>query len=280
MDWKDDFPKENRYFETENGILYHGDCVEMLQKFPNNTIDLIVTSPPYDDLRTYECATWNFSVFQAISNNIPGVMIEGGRMVWIVSDATNEYDETGTSFRQALYFKDNCGLKLNDTMIYAKAGNPSPPTKERYHNIFEYMFIFSKGIPKTFNPIKDRKHLHAGTTRISTRRKKDGSLSKSKPHTTKLYGKRSNIWTYSTGFSHSSKDKIAFKHPAIFPEKLAGDHIKSWSNENDIVLDMFFGSGTTGIACEKLNRRWIGIEISKKYCEISKKRILENIGMF
>jgi len=205
-------------------------------------------------------------------------MKKGGVVVWVVGDASINGSETGTSLRHALYFKDKCGFKLHDTMIYQKH-NFSNPSSNRYHQIFEYMFIFAKGKPKTFNPIRDRKNKWAGEScwGRNTIRAKNGSLKEIKKRIINSYGMRYNIWKYNVGCGFGQKDKIAYKHPATFPEQLAYDHIVSWSNKNDIILDPLCGSGTTLKMAKKLNRRWIGIEINSEYCEISKKRILEEI---
>ena len=277
MTWKDGFPKENRYFETDNGILYNGDSKNIMQEFPEESIDLVVTSPPYDNLRTYGKnidITWNFNVFKNIANELSRVLKNSGIIVWVVNDATINGSETGTSFRQALYFKDECKLNLHDTMIYEKNGF-SNPSSNRYHQIFEYMFIFVKGKIRTFNPIIDRKNRYVGQTNWgqSSIRQKDGTLKNVPKKVIKEFGKRYNIWRYVVGAGFGQRDKIAYKHPATFPEQLAKDHIISWSNENDIVLDPFMGSGTVAKQCEKLHRRWIGIELNSKYCEINKARI-------
>jgi len=288
MTWKDMFPKENRYFETENGILFNQNCVEVLRQFPSESIDLVVTSPPYDNLRYYNAKNekelenvWNFEKFKQLAKELYRIMKKGGVVVWVVGDATINGSETGNSFRQALYFKDECGFNLHDTMIYDK-GNCPYPERNRYYQCFEYMFVFSKGKPKTFNLIKDRPNKKAGTLIKSiTNRRPDGSLiitsaeKKGENRKIKQYGVRFNIWRISPGWRKSHSDDWGYKHPATFPEQLAHDHTISWSNEGDIVLDPLCGSGTTLKIAEKLNRRWIGIEINSEYCEIAKQRINE-----
>jgi site-specific DNA-methyltransferase (adenine-specific) len=275
--WKKSFNYENRHFETENGILYCGDCLEIMKNFPEDTIDLVVTSPPYDSLRSYKNnidEIWCFDVFKNIAKELTRVLKNGGVIVWVVGDATIKGSETGSSFKQALYFKEKCGLNIHDTMIYAKNGF-SKPSHNRYHQVFEYMFIFSKGKPKTFNPIKDKKNKYAGQTSWgrNTIRTKDGKLVEKKRRIMSEYGMRYNIWKYNVGKGFSQKDDIAFQHPATFPEQLAYDHIISWSNENDLVFDPFMGSGTVAKQCEILNRRWLGSDISYEYCDITKNRL-------
>jgi len=197
-------------------------------------------------------------------------------MVWIVGDATVDGCESLTSFKQAIFFVEQCGFKLHDTMIYQK-NNFSNPSNNRYHQIFEYMFVFSKGKLKTFNPIKDRLNIERGKTKIPGKRQKDGEYIKGKiKKTINEYGLRHNIWKYKTGLYHSTKDKIAFQHPAIFPESLVQDHILSWSNKGDLILDPFLGSGTTTKMAHRLERRSIGIDISKEYCKIAKTRCSQN----
>lgn len=265
--------------------LYQGDCLEVMDRLiaEGFKVDLVVTSPPYDNLRTYNnSSVWNFDVFKKVADRLFKIVKDGGVVVWVAGDATIKGSETGTSFRQALYFKQ-LGFNLHDTMIYDK-GNCPFPDKTRYYQVFEYMFVFSKGKPKTFNSICDRKNKCGGEKiQSTTLRQKDGSLKKTSAELNntgrriKEYGCRFNIWAISPGKGKSTQDTYAFEHPAIFPEQLANDHIISWSNENDIVFDPFMGSGTTGKMCKLLNRNFIGVEIDKKYFEIAKKRI-ENTG--
>ena len=247
--------------------IYQGDCVEVMRTFPEGVIDLTVTSPPYDNLRTYKGYDFNF---EEIAKELYRVTKQGGVVVWIVGDATINGSETGTSFKQALYFKE-IGFNLHDTMIWNK-GSFAFPSKNRYHQVFEYMFIFSKSKPNTLNPIKDRKNLYLGD-RGASGRNKDGIRNTGKSTVREEYGKRFNIWNYPIGGGHCTKDKIAYKHPAIFPEQLANDHIISWSNEGDVVLDPFMGSGTTAKMALLNNRHFIGFEISKEYCNIANERI-------
>jgi site-specific DNA-methyltransferase (adenine-specific) len=257
--------------------LIHGDCLEEMDKLIDEgvKVDLTVTSPPYDDLRTYQDEIdWNFNIFKEIANLLYGITKDGGVVVWIVNDATINGSETGTSFRQALYFKE-IGFNLHDTMIYQKTGIPFPE-QVRYYPCFEYMFVLSKGKPKTINLIQDKKNSGFGHLISGSERQADGSFKRQngaiEKRRLKEFGVRTNVWVYKTGKGNSSKNPIAFEHPAIFPLNLAEDHILSWSNPNDIVLDCFMGSGTTGVACLQNNRNFIGIEKVKKYYNIAKER--------
>lgn len=245
-----------------------------MSQMQDNSIDLTVTSPPYDNLRTYNGSLeWGEHIWKPILEQLYRVTKAGGVVVWVVGDATIKGSETGTSFRQALYAKE-CGFNLHDTMIYAK-DNFQKPNHNRYWSCFEYMFVFSKSAkPKTANMIKDRLNSERGKVcPKKTIRNADGTLERRRPCIIADFGKRKNIWSYSVGHMKSTPDKIAYKHPAIFPEKLAHDHIISWSNEGDTVLDPLMGSGTTGKLAQQLNRDFIGIEKVAEYYKIAHQRL-------
>jgi site-specific DNA-methyltransferase (adenine-specific) len=253
--------------------IYNMDCIEGMKLIDDNSIDLIVTSPPYDNLRNYKGFSFNF---ERTAKELYRVIKKGGVVVWVVGDATIEGSETGTSFKQVLYFKE-IGFNLHDTMIYQK--NPYVPLNHnRYEQEFEYMFILSKGKPNEFNPIyipcieagKTKSFSYnCGTTKENSSMR-SGMDRVVKIKDTKIKG---NIWKIGVGKGRSAKDNIAFEHPAIFPEQLAKDHITSWSNKGDIILDPFMGSGTTAVACKELQRNFIGFEISKEYCDIAEQRL-------
>jgi len=245
--------------------LIQGDCIEEMTKMQKESVDLTVTSPPYDNLRTYEGSLqWHEGIWKQVLEGLYRVTKKGGIVVWVVGDATIKGSETGTSFKQALYAKE-IGFNLHDTMIFKKL-NPMPLTHNRYEQAFEYMFIISKGKPKAWNPkLEDCKT--RGEVRRGTQRHNLATLSRK--HNDGLPVKRhkqcSNIWGYGLRYT---KD-----HPAQFPEQLAHDHIISWSNEGDTVFDPFLGSGTTGVSAKKLRRNFIGIEKVEKYVNIAKERI-------
>lgn len=252
--------------------IHNIDCLEGMKMLPDKCVDLVVTSPPYDNLRKYKGYSFDF---KSIAKEMFRVTKEGGVVVWIVGDETKNGDESGSSFKQALYFKE-IGFKLADTMIYHKTDLAFPRHgHKKYPSAFEYMFVFSKGKINTFNLIKDRPNKSAGKTMSGTVRQVDGSTKPSLAKGKKVseFGSRSNVWGYSTGKGCSSKDEIAFKHPAIFPEKLAEDHIISWSEEGDLVLDPFVGSGTTAKMAKINKRNYIGFEISEEYAAIANERL-------
>ena len=251
--------------------LYKGDCLELMKDIPDKSVDLTVTSPPYDNLRSYNgnIEHWSFEKFQAIAKELYRVTKQGGVVVWVVGDATVKGSETGTSFKQALYFKE-IGFCLHDTMIFAKR-NPIPLTHNRYEQCFEYMFVFSKGKPKVFHPIMIPCET-AGSRihRRSTGRVEEAATrNRDEVTVTKMMKQKGNIWEYLVG----SKKGETGNHPAPFPEGLANDHIVSWSNEGDTVLDCFMGSGTTGKMALLNGRNFIGIELDAEYFEIAKERI-------
>ena len=255
--------------------LLHGDCLELMKDIPDKSIDLTVTSPPYDNLRSYNGNndSWNQAFWESVIGELYRVTKDGGVVVWIVGDATIKGSETGTSFKQALHFKE-VGFNLHDTMIYAK-NNPIPLTHNRYEQQFEFMFILSKGRPETFNGLM-RVNKHAGRVESGTFRH-DGEIltNRNTFGKTRKQSLRRNIWYYSVGKNSSTRDEIAHKHPAIFPEKLANDHIITWSKPCEVVLDPFMGSGTTGKMAVLNGRNFIGIELDDKYFEIAKRRIDE-----
>lgn len=231
-------------------------------------VDLTVTSPPYDDMRTYkDSLEWNLDICKEIIQQLFIITRPGGIVVWVVGDKTKNGSETGTSFRHALAFME-AGFKLNDTMIFEKS-NPLPQVKQpRYNQTFEYMFVFSKGTPKTFNPIMEECKC-AGKTYDSTCKNIGGENGRT--HKTFNINKekvKGNIWKIAVA-------KNTTEHPAVFPEKLAYDNILSWSNEGDLILDPFCGSGTTGIAAIKLKRNFIGIDKVSEYVKLSNDRISE-----
>ena len=251
---------------------YNENCLDTMARMEDNFIDLTVTSPPYDNLRTYNGYSFDF---ESIAKELFRVTKEGGVVVWIVGDATIKGSETGTSFKQALFFKE-CGFNLHDTMIWTKQ-QLAFPDKNRYYNGFEYMFIFSKGKPKSINLISDKKNVAFGRfVDNSGERKKDGTIRKKRSgagNPIKEFGVRWNYW-----LMYNQSRGLHSKHPATFPEQLANDHIISWSNENDIVYDPFMGSGTTAKRAILNNRNWIGSEMSNEYCDIIKQRINDKEG--
>ena len=251
--------------DFKNKVI-QGDCLEVMKGIPDKSVDMVLTSPPYDNLRDYKGYTFNF---EGIAKEIYRVLKDGGVCVWVVGDATIKGSETGTSFKQALYFKE-IGFNLHDTMIYRKI-NPMPVKSNRYLPCFEFMFVLSKGKPKSVNLIRE-KTLATGKEKYTGTQQENGKFG--------VYGKnrnlerdKYNVWDIKVGSNQSTKDKIAFQHPAIFPEKLAEDHILSWSNEGDIILDPMAGSGTTLKMAKKNNRNYIGIEIAQEYVDIINKRL-------
>ena len=257
--------------------IYNMDCLEGMKQMEAESVDLTVTSPPYDNLRTYNGYCFDF---ENIARELYRVTKQGGVVVWVVGDATIDGSETGTSFRQALFFKE-IGFNLHDTMIYAKNNvYAHDPRNKRYKQSFEYMFVLSKGAPTTYNEIKDKPVKHSGKLLHGTKgRTKDGEKRALKPIVMGDFQARFNIWTYTTGRSITS-DENAFEHPAIFPEQLAADHITSWSNEGDTVLDPFMGSGTTAKVARALGRHYIGFEISAEYCDIIRQRLEQTKTLF
>lgn len=252
---------------VEINRCYNENCLDTMVRMPDEFIDLVITSPPYDNLRTYHGYSFDF---EPIAQELYRVVKKGGVVVWVIADATINGSETGTSFQQAIYFKE-IGFNLHDTMIWEKPTfTATGALIVRYAQVFEYMFVFTKGKIKTFNPIKDRptKGIYK---KSGTIRNPDGTTRR-ESNIGKIYSakvaQRFNVWHMGT--ENSKKNRC---HPAQFPEQLANDHIVSWSNEGDLVYDPFMGSGTVAKMAILNNRNWIGSEISKEYCEIIDTRI-------
>ncbi len=261
--------------------VYNESCITGMQKLDDDCIDLVVTSPPYDNLRTYnDSSSWNFDVFTQVADELIRVLKPGGVIMWNVGDAVIDGSETGSSFRQALYFKDH-GIRLHDTMIYQKpsAAYPASHKSNRYSQVFEYCFILSKGKPKTVNLIKDKKNAWAGTTSWGNAgsRQKDGTIKKgdSKVSISEM-GYRDNIWRIANGKGFGQTNSEIYQHPATMPQELARGHIITWSNPGDLVLDPFMGSGTTARMAFREDRNWIGFEIDKEYYDLCVKHTTFN----
>jgi len=237
-----------------------------MRQIPDNFIDLTVTSPPYDDLRDYH--GYNFDP-KNIAKELFRITKKGGVVVWVVGKKIKNGNILPTPFKQAMIFQ-SVGFKLHDIMIYKKKNTPFM-RRNAYTNVFDFMFVFSKGKPKTFNPIKVPT-ARSGFEMLVTNRRSDGKIKKVLGEL-KREKVKDNIWEYAVGLGGTTNDKIAFKHPAVFPEKLAEDHILSWSNEGDVVLDPMCGSGTTCKIAKINNRYFIGIDISKEYCKIARQRV-------
>lgn len=248
--------------------IYNIDCLEGMKNLPDNCIDLIVTSPPYDNLRTYKGFCFQF---EDIAKEIYRIMKPTGIVVWIVGDKIDKGNKSLTSFKQCLFFQ-SIGFKVHDIMIYRKKNTPFMRSNA-YTNCYEFMFILAKDKVATFNPLKT-KTARSGYEMLVAGKKADGINNKVMGH---LNEEKvlTNIWEYAVGLGGSTNDKVAFKHPAIFPEKLAQDHILSWSNEGDVVLDPFSGSGTTAKMAKICHRYYLGFEISPEYTDISRQRLAQ-----
>ncbi len=256
-----------------------GDCVEVMREIPDGSIQLCVTSPPYDNLRTYGGFRWDF---EQTAKQLYRVLCDGGILCWNVGDSVVDGSETLTSAKQKIFFREECGFRIHDTMIYQKT-NPSNPSdnQRRYNQVFEYVFILSKGRPATFNPIRDKKNSSFGVRRFGAkiRRDKDGEFngyfSGRKP--AEEFGLRGNVWR---GNSAAQENVCVLReHPAPMPEWLAHDLVLSWSNVGDIVIDPLAGSGTTGKVALELGRKAVLIELNPSYVKLIEQRCNVTIGL-
>lgn len=256
--------------------IYTCECVEFMHSIESNFVDCVVTSPPYDGLRDYKGFVFDC---HEVAKELLRIVMPGGVIVWVVGDAIKKGNRTLTSFKQALIFQE-VGFKCHDVMIYKKKNTPFMRSNA-YTNCYEYMFIFSKGTPKTFNPLKEPTVRH-GVELLVHNKKPDGINKKVRKELNSEKTK-TNIWEYAVGLGGSSNDKIAFSHPAIFPEKLAYDHILSWTNKGDLVFDLMCGSGTTCKMAHILERNYLGCDISEEYVKIAKERLettRDRLGLF
>lgn len=251
-----------------NYSIINDDCVRYLDTLEDECLKFVITSPPYDDIRRYQGYSFDF---ESVASALARVLRPGGVIIWNVADATRNGSETGTSMRQALRFME-LGLRLHDTMIYEKR-NPMPTsrTARRYHQAWEYVFCLSKGTPETFNPIMvPTKHGHARANMRHRGRNGNTGYNKTKRNS---HTKVRNIFTYTIGGGHTTADREAHGHPALMPERMAEDQILTWTNPGDTVFDPFNGAGTSGKMAVKNHRNYIGTEVSREYCDLSRLRI-------
>ena len=261
------------HYDIDGVTLYHGDCVDVLPA-AGVKANLILTSPPYDNLRTYGGHGFDFD---SVADACVGALSDGGVLVWVVADATVDGSETGTSFRQALGFMER-GLRLHDTMIYQKSGGFPTKNEPRYRRAFEYMFVFSNGKPVSVNLIADQPSAYAGTVVKPKVRQSNGSTKSGPAYTIPDYITRTSVWSYSVGYGKAHNgDMSIHQHPATFPLALAKDHILTWTNHGDVVLDPMAGSGTTLRAAKDLGRTAIGVEIHADYLPIITGRMAQGV---
>lgn len=250
-------------------FVHQNDCINHIKQMADEVIDLTITSPPYDDLRFYGGNKPPTIDYKTLASELLRATKPGGVCVWIVADQTKKGSETLSSFRQAILFQE-AGWNVHDTMIWHK-DTATMPDRTRYNQVFEYMFVFSKGKPKTFSPIEDRRNKWAGTKVHGTYRnaqgepvKRGGSWSEK---VISEFGKRNNVW----GIPGEKSNKTG--HPAVFPERLVHDHLVSWSNAGDLVFDPFTGSGTTGVVAVREGRKFQGVELNPEYARLADERV-------
>lgn len=252
--------------------IHNENCISTLERMPDEFLDMTLCSPPYDDLRAYN--GYDLPLDELVRLLYAKTKL-GGVVIWVVGDKTEDGSESLSSFDHAIAFVRGGKFKLHDTMLYVK-NNPIPSDcGKRYRQSFEYMFCFSKGSPKTFNPIMEPTK-SAGKKIKAFRITQEGRgnvPTEDIGRQIKTERKASNIFTYNVGTS-SATDRIAFRHPAIFPERLAEDQIGTWTNEGDLVYDCFMGSGTTAVAACNMRRQFIGSEISSEYVEVANERLV------
>lgn len=260
---------EPLYFPGALDTVYNVDALELLKALPSDYVDCVVTSPPYDNLRTYNGFTWDF---ESIARETYRVIKPGGVVVWVVGDATINGSETLTSMRQAIYFVDTCGFRMHDTMVWHKDGSPSPQTN-RYLQTWEYMFVLTKDAPKSHELARQK--VKYGASESTTFRSDGSKVSGFKYKLGNETRVMDNVWYVPSGYMKTTADKDAYEHPAMFPETLAERHILTWTNPGDLVLDYFGGSGTTAKMARKNGRRFLTCDISAEYCDLMNRRLAQ-----
>jgi site-specific DNA-methyltransferase (adenine-specific) len=251
---------------TKINEIICGNHLDVLKEYPDGFFDMVLTSPPYDNLRDYKGYTFEF---EPLAHELYRVLKDGGVCVWVVNDATIDGSETLTSFRQAIYFKDVVGFNVHDTMIYCPLGTGAKGSNKSYWQAFEYMLVLVKGKISTYNLLKDKINSSVGAVQTTGRLKSDGKKKDLKRRRVPLFSTRINIWNYNVNIYGMGDTG----HPAPFPEKLAEDHILSWSNPGDIILDPMCGSGTTCKMAVKHQRHYVGIDCAEEYCDIARRRL-------
>lgn len=249
--------------------VLHGDCVERMRRLKRASIQLCVTSPPYDNLRTYGGFAWDF---EKTALQLYRVLCEGGIVCWNIGDSVVDGSETLTSSKQKIFFHEKAGFRVHQTLIYQKR-NFSHPASSRYHSCFEYIFVLSKDAPRVWNPITDRRNLTAGSVGnlgVNTFTEADGSKSEREKKITTEFGKRHDVWLGNTRGQDEMCESLP--HPAMMPKWLAHDLILSFSNAGDAVLDPFAGSGTTGAQALELGRKAVLIELKEEYLSAIEKQ--------
>jgi site-specific DNA-methyltransferase (adenine-specific) len=261
---------EMRIGDVELNKVYQQDCIVGMRKIPDGAIDLVVTSPPYDNLRDYN----GYSVdLNETGKNIYRILKDGGVAVMVIQDQTKNFGKSLTSFRTIVDWCDNVGFKLFECVIYRKNGTEGAWWKNRFRVDHEYMPIFLKGEkPQYFN--KDSlkvKSKHGGKIMTGfANRKTNGETGKSITKAINEMKCRGTVWDY---LMAGDKDPVKRKHPAPFPDKIPFDFINCFCPPNGIVLDPFVGSGSTVVGAKKLNRSFIGFDISEEYCNLTRKRL-------
>lgn len=247
-----------------------GDAVEVLKTLPDESVDLVVTSPPYDELRVYN----GFSLdLHAVGVELYRVMKDGGIVAMVIQDSTKDFGKSLTSFRTIVDWCDNIGFKLFETCIYHKNGTEGAWWKSRFRVDHEYMPIFLKGRkPQYFNkePLKIPSKHGGKVMSGSGNRKTDGTTTAVVRREINPMKCRGTVWDY---LMAGDKNPLKRRHPAVFPDKIPFDFIKCFCPEGGVVLDPFVGSGSTAVMAKVLERKYIGIDISREYCDLAEERL-------
>lgn len=260
----------NSFGEFELNEIYCIDCVEGMKKIPDNSVDIVVTSPPYDGIRDYN--GFNFDLHET-GRGLIRILKEGGIVAMVIQDQTKNFGKTLTSFKTIIDWCDNIGFKLFECVIYRKHGSEGAWWTNRFRVDHEYMPIFLKGEkPQYFNKENLKvPSIHGGKVMTgSGSRRTDGKTNARVTRPINTMKCRGTIWNY---LMAGDKDPIKRQHPAPFPDQIPLDFIECFCPPGGVVLDPFMGSGSTAVAAKKLNRKYIGFDTSEEYIKIAHARL-------
>lgn len=250
------------------------ECVEGMEMLPDDCVDLVVTSPPYDAVRKYN--GFAFDLHQT-GAQIHRVLKDGGIAAMVIQDQTKDFGKSLTSFRTIIDWCDSFGFKLFECVIYRKNGSEGAWWKHRFRVDHEYIPLFLKGDrPAYFDkqPLRVPSKHGGKVMSGSGNRRTDGATNGTVRREINATKCRGTIWNY---LMAGDKNPLKRKHPAVFPDAIPSDLIQCFCPPGGIVLDPFIGSGSTAVQALKHERHFIGFDISQEYCDLCNQRLEKDV---